>query len=172
MGIIEHFGKTVIIDGIKFPSEKEANFYLHFIKNCGKNYHVHPSYSLIDKFQVGGNSMRGISYAPDFVIFEGDEIAHVYDVKTSLSQLAIDSAAKLRFKLFALRYGIPVEVVVPRKHDFKTKFYGFSDPRLQTPHARHDRHGNVKLSKRGTVMYEYYDVHRNVNYDIHDTIGG
>lgn len=115
--------------------------------------------------------MRGISYAPDFVVFDSDEIAHVYDVKTSLSQRAIDSAAKLRFKLFAKRYGIPVEVVVPRKHDFKAKFYGFTNPRLQNAHARRDRHGNVKLNKSGSVMYEYYDVHHSVNYDIHDTIG-
>lgn len=168
---MNHFGKKVECDGIKFDSEKERDFYLRFIKDCGKNYHVHPSYPLFEKFPVGGYSMRGISYAPDFVVFDSDEIAHVYDVKTSLSQQAIDSAAKLRFKLFALRYGIPVEVVVPRKHDFKAKFYGFTNPRLQSAHARRDRHGNVKLNKSGSVMYEYYDVHHSVNYDIHDTIG-
>lgn len=168
---MEHFGKKVIIDGIEFPSLKEGRFYQQFIKNCGKNYHVHPSYPLIEKFEVGGYPMRGVTYAPDFVIFDGDEIAHVYDVKTSLSSKAIDNAAKLRFKLFAKRYGVPVEVVVPRKSDFKMKFFGYANARIQTAHAKRDRHGNVKMSKKGNVIYEYYDVHRNVNYDIHDTIG-
>lgn len=168
---MQHFGKKVEIDGFKLDSEKEAAFYQRFIKNCGKNYHVHPSYPLIDRFPVGGSPMRGVSYAPDFVIFDGDEIMHVYDVKTSLSPLAIDGAAKLRFKMFAVRYGMPVEVVVPRKHDFKVKLFGFSNTRLQNAYARHDRHGNMKLNKKGNVMYEYYDVHHTVNYDIHDTIG-
>lgn len=168
---MKHFGKKIELDGIKFDSKKEAFFYQHYIENCGKNYHVHPNYPLVDKFPVGGYPMRGISYAPDFVIFNGDEIAHVYDVKTSLSNRAIDGAAKLRFKLFALRYGVPVEVVVPRQHDFKSKFFGFSNTRLQTAYAQRDRHGNVKLNKNGNVMYEYYDVHHNINYDISDTIG-
>ena len=65
---MNHFGKKVECDGIKFDSAKECDFYLRFIKNCGKNYHVHPSYPLFEKFPVGGYSMRGISYAPDFVV--------------------------------------------------------------------------------------------------------
>ena len=45
---------------------------------------------------------------------------HVYDVKNSFGIYGIDAAAKLRFRLFAGKYGHPVEAVVVRKYDFKT----------------------------------------------------
>lgn len=48
---------------------------------------------------------------------------------------------------------------------------GFENPRLQTRHVKRDRHGNIKYTAKGNPQYEYYDVHKNVNYDIHDTIG-
>ena len=40
---MNHFGKKVEVDGYKFDSEKEANFYLRFVKTCGKRYEVHKS---------------------------------------------------------------------------------------------------------------------------------
>ena len=49
--------------------------------------------------------------------------------------------------------------------------YGFTTNRIQDPHARYDRHGNMKRKKNGEPMYDYYDVHKSVNYDIRDTIG-
>lgn len=168
---MEHFGKEIELDGYKFDSEKEAHFYQRFIKNCGRNYKVHPTYPLLDKFPVGGYNMRGISYTPDFIVYEEGEIAHVYDVKTSLDARAIDTAAKIRFKLFAHRYHMPVEVVVPRKNDFKMKVFNFGNTKVQAAHAKHDRKGNVKTYKNGHIMYDYYDVHKNVNYNLHDTIG-
>lgn len=169
---MNHFGKKVEVDGYKFDSEKEANFYLRFVKTCGKRYEVHKSFELIGKFPVGGYKQRSITYAPDFVVYDADgRIEHVYDVKSGINQRAVDTAAKIRFKLFSLKTGLPVEVVVPRKHDFKMKLYGFTTNRIQDPHARYDRHGNMKRKENGEPMYDYYDVHRSVNYDIRDTIG-
>ena len=116
--------------------------------------------------------MRGLTYAPDFVVYGTDgQIEHVYDVKSGINQRAVDTAAKIRFKLFSLKTGLPVEVVVPRKHDFKMKLYGFTTNRIQDPHGRYDRHGNIKRKENGEPMYDYYDVHKSVNYDIRDTIG-
>lgn len=43
--------------------------------------------------------------------------------------------------------------------------------RIQDPHVRYDRHGNMKQKNNGEPMYDYYDVHKSVNYDIRDTIG-
>lgn len=168
---MKHFGKKVELDGYKFDSIKEAHFYERFIKDCGQTYKVHPTYQLLDKFSVGGFNMRGLSYTPDFVIYENGEITHVYDVKTSLDIRAIDVAAKIRFILFAYRYHMPVEVVVPRKNDFKMKLFSFSNTKIQAAHAQHDRKGNVKTYKNGHIKYAYYDVHKTVNYDLHDTIG-
>lgn len=168
---MKHFGKKVEFDGYTFDSGKEKNFYERFIKSSGRNYKVHPTYQLLDKFSVGGYTMRGLSYTPDFVVYEAGEIAHVYDVKTSVDMKAIDVGAKIRFILFAYRYRVPVEVVVPRKNDFKMKLLSFSNTRIQQAHAQHDRKGNVKTYKNGHIKYAYYDVHKNVDYDIHDTIG-
>lgn len=46
---------------------------------------------------------------------------YVYDVKSGFTSYAINSGANIRFKLFAFKYNQPVEVVVPRKHDFRMK---------------------------------------------------
>ncbi|MDM8331544.1 DUF1064 domain-containing protein [Limosilactobacillus pontis] len=169
---MKHFGKTIVIDGIKFPSQKEAVFYLRFIKPSGKKFKAHPRYTVADHVMVGGSYMKKEIYTPDFVVFdESGAIEHVYDVKTGISTRAVDGSARKRFRQFAGRYGMPVEVVVPRKHDFKMKLLGFENPRLQTRHVKRDRHGNIKHTAKGNPQYEYYDVHKNVNYDIHDTIG-
>ncbi|RHW45281.1 hypothetical protein DS832_07870 [Bombilactobacillus bombi] len=46
---------------------------------------IHPNFTLHDKFTVGViKNMRGLTYKPDFVIFEpSGELKHVYDVKNS-----------------------------------------------------------------------------------------
>lgn len=169
---MNHFGKKVHYKDWDFDSEKERDFFIRFIEDSGKRFDVHKSFELISKFSVGEYKQRSITYAPDFVIFDADgHIEHVYDVKSGINQRAVDVAAKLRFKLFSLKTGLPVEVVVPRKHDFKMKLYGFTTNRIQDPHARYDRYGNMKRKKNGEPMYDYYDVHKSVNYDIRDTIG-
>lgn len=169
---MNHFGKKVHYKDWDFDSEKERDFFIRFIEDSGKRFKVHPSFKVIDKFPVGGYNQRGITYAPDFVIYGDDsQIEHVYDVKTGINQRAVDTSAKLRFKLFSLKTGIPVEVVVPRKYDFKMKLLGFTNPKIQTAHACYDRHKNIKRRKNGEPVYEYYDVYHSIDYDIHDLIG-
>ena len=169
---MKHFGKKVTYKEWTFDSIKERDFFIRFIENSGKRFAIHKSFELLTKFPLGGYNMRGLTYAPDFVVFDADgRIEHVYDVKSGINQQAVDTAAKIRFKLLSLKTGLPVEVVVPRKHDFKMKLYGFTTNRIQDPHGRYDRHGNMKRKKNGEPMYDYYDVHKSVNYDIRDTIG-
>lgn len=169
---MNHFGKKVHYKDWDFDSIKERDFFIQFIENSGKKFKVHPSYKIIDKFPLGGYNQRGITYAPDFVVFGTDgAVEHVYDVKTGINQRAVDTSAKLRFKLFSLRTGLPVEVVVPRQHDFKMKLFGFTNPRIQEAHARHDIHGNVRRRNNGEPYYDYYNVYKNIDYDVHDLIG-
>ena len=169
---MNHFGKKVHYKDWDFDSIKERDFFIQFIESSGKKFKVHPSYKIIDKFPLGGYNQRGITYAPDFVVFDDEgAIAHVYDVKTGINQRAVDTSAKLRFKLFSLKTGMPVEVVVPHKHDFKMKLFGFTNPKIQTSHACYDRHKNIKRRKNGEPVYEYYDVYHSIDYDIHDLIG-
>lgn len=159
---MKHFGQKVELDGITFDSMKEAQFYLQFVKPSGKRFTCHENFEVLGKFEVGGYTQRGMFYRPDFVIYGPEGREHVYDVKTSLSARGIDSAAMMRFKLFAKRYGLPVEVVVPRRHDFKMKVFGLTT-NIQTRHTR--------VSRKGEVVNEYYDVFNNVDYDIWDVIG-
>lgn len=159
-------------DGIRFDSQTEMKFYHNFIRNRGYNFRYHEKFFLNERYMMGGTTMPAHTYTADFVIRDSDgDIAHVYDVKGSLSAYDIDKDAKKTFYWFMNRHRIPVEVVVPRKYDFKMKIFDL--PRgLQAKHVKRDKHGNVKRYKKsGNPMFEYYDVHKSVKYDIHDLIG-
>lgn len=173
---MKHFGKKVPYKDWDFDSIKERDFFIQFIESSGKKFKIHPSYKVVDKFPVGGYNQRGITYAPDFVVFDDEgAIVHVYDVKTGINQRAVDTSAKLRFKLFSLKTGIPVEVVVPRKHDFKMKLPGYGKSDIQPAHKQYDKHGKLKTHKtrKGEVVptYAYYNVYKSIDYDVHDLIG-
>lgn len=164
--------RKVKLDGYTFDSKKEARFYQQFIKPSGLHYRVHPSFELVEKFQLGGYNQAGASYAPDFVVYGRDgKVAHIYDVKTSLSPLGTTTAAKLRFKWFQYRYRKPVEIVVPRQHDFKMTLYGFTVKTMLDQHEKKDRRGQVKRTKTGKPQYSYYNVYQDINYDINEIVG-
>ena len=161
---MQRIAKKVKVNGFTFDSQKEAKFYEKFIQNSGYKYEVHPSYVIKDKVAMGGVNLTRISYAPDFVVFDREgKIKHVYDVKPSINtQFGADTAAKLRFNLFARKYGVPVEVVVPRTNDFKMKIYGLT----KNVNTRHER-----INRKGKQIVEFYDVMQSVDYDVEDFIG-
>lgn len=143
---MKHFSNKVTLDEYVFDSEKEANFYSRFIKNCGYPFDVHPPFILSDKINIEDKiNISSMRYTPDFVVYEmdGKTIKHVYDVKNSFGTYGVDQAAKLRFKLFAIKYNHPVEVVVPRKNDFKvitqsvTKMLKQDNPYITSTFAYH-----------------------------------
>lgn len=128
---IWNYGKKNEYHGHKFDSLKEMDFYKRFCEKYDKPdskfvVKVHPSYDIIDKFELElGLNIRGARYTPDVVIEDGQgNLLHVYDVKNGFTAYAIDAAAKLRFKLFTERYGVPIECVVVRKNDFRVKIFG------------------------------------------------
>lgn len=168
---MKHFARKIPYKGEKYDSQKELNFFIRFIENSGKRYKIHQSFRLVDKFPVGGRNMHGLTYTPDFVVFRSDgTIQHVYDVKSGINQRGVDTAAKIRFTLFSLKTGIPVEVVVPRKYDFKMKLFGFTTT-FQDQHVKHDRHGKVKTDSDGNSLYDYYNVYKDTDYDVSELIG-
>lgn len=128
--MVKHFGKKTEYQGYKFDSLKEKDFYQRFCEKYDTEASelkilIHPSYLTIDKFEVDDVAMRGARYTPDIVVCDQKgKLIHVYDIKNGFSSYAIDSACKLRFKLFAKRYSVPVECVVPRANDFKVKIFG------------------------------------------------
>ncbi|MGO2265827.1 MAG: DUF1064 domain-containing protein [Vagococcus salmoninarum] len=122
-------GNKVLLDGHTFDSEKEAQFYLRFVKDCGLPYEVHPRFTLLEKHELPGANISSIAYSPDFLIkdHQGNWL-HVIDVKNSFGAYGIDASNKLRFRLFAMRFNHPVEAVVIRKHDFKVITQGVTKP--------------------------------------------
>lgn len=125
-------GTKVHLDGYTFDSQKEADFYTRFVRDSGLRYTIHPKYVLIPLTELGKVKASQISYKPDFVIYKDGKISHVYDVKNSFGVYGIDGSVKLRFKLFLLTQGIPVEAVVVRKHDFKVIAQGITKQRKPT----------------------------------------
>lgn len=128
---LNKYGRKIVADGFTFDSQKEYDFYSRFIKNCGFRYKVHPSYHLEDLHQLkNGVKLRAIRYTPDIVVYNPDDtLKHVYDVKNSFGAYGIDTGNKLRFNLFARKYGVPVEAVVIRKRDFKSIAQGVTKSR-------------------------------------------
>lgn len=125
-------GTKVHLDGYTFDSQKEADFYTRFVRDSELRYTIHPKYVLTPLTELGKVKASQISYKPDFVIYKDGKISHVYDVKNSFGVYGIDGSVKLRFKLFLLTQGIPVEAVVVRKHDFKVIAQGITKQRKPT----------------------------------------
>ena len=125
-------GNRVELDGYVFDSQKEADFYTRFVRDSGLQYAIHPKFVLSPLTELGQVKAAQISYKPDFVIYKNSKISHVYDVKNSFGVYGIDGSVKLRFKLFLLSQGIPVEAVVVRKHDFKVIAQGITKQRKST----------------------------------------
>ena len=125
-------GHKVNYKNYVFDSQKEFLFYQRFLEKYDNDPNsefvikVHPSYPILDSYKLESDlKMRGSRYTPDFVVEDKQgNLLHVIDVKNGFTDYAIDQAAKLRFKLFTRRYGIPVECVVVRKTDFKVKIFG------------------------------------------------
>lgn len=170
---MSYFGKKVTYKGVQYDSQKECDFYKRYLEHSKKRVEVHQRFKLIETFDACGYRMRGIDYTPDFVIYDADgSMLHVYDVKTSINPQGTDTSAKVRFKLFTLKTGMPVEVVVPRANDFKMTMFGWTVNTMLDKHVHYDRHGKMKINKdNGQPIYDHYNVYKDIDYDIHDLVG-
>ena len=120
-------GKKIHKYGEDLDSQKELDFYERFIMNKWPRelVKVHLKFELVKGRDIGRARIYGVSYTPDIVILAPDgSFKHVYDVKNSFTPYGIDTANKLYFRLFAMKYRIPVEAVVIRAHNFKSVAIG------------------------------------------------
>lgn len=46
-----HFGKKIIIDGYKFDSQKEAQFYADYLRGKGLSFDIHPRFMIQESFE-------------------------------------------------------------------------------------------------------------------------
>lgn len=96
--------KRTTVDGIVFDSKAESIYYLQH-KN-DKRMTMQEKFVLMDKFRLNGKLYREIAYKADFVFRnENNEIIKVVDVKGVLT-----TEFKIKAKLFANRYGIPITI--------------------------------------------------------------
>ncbi|POH05340.1 DUF1064 domain-containing protein [Fructilactobacillus lindneri] len=99
--------KKQIIDGIKFDSKAEAQYYLIYVKNNWKHFSVHESFEITPKFKLDKRNKRHRVYSPDFVKRdENGKILKVVDVKPE----KITDGASLRMNQFEFIYKIPKEI--------------------------------------------------------------
>lgn len=107
----KYYSKKVIIDGIKFDSKREGEYYqkLKILLKQGliKDLELQKEYLLQDKFVINGKTRRKITYRADFsYVSTEDDKLHVVDVKGFRTELY-----KLKKKLFEYKYNIEIEEI-------------------------------------------------------------
>lgn len=96
--------KKTVIDGIKFDSKLEAEYYqlLKFKKASGQiqDFKLQPSFLLQEAFKVDGKTYRKIEYKADFAVLMNDGSEMIVDTKGVLT-----SEFKLKAKIYRKLYG-------------------------------------------------------------------
>lgn len=106
----KYHNKKVIIDGIKFDSEKEGNYYLKLkmLEKAGKirDLRLQVPFVVLETFKVCDRTYRKTKYIADFTYFDDKDKLHVVDVKGFKTK-----EYELKKKLMAWKYGIEIEEV-------------------------------------------------------------
>lgn len=96
--------RKVVIDGHKFDSKLEAQYYmfLKYKKEQGKikDFSSQPRYTLQETFKRDGKTYGSITYIADFEVLHNDGSTQVIDVKGMMTDVF-----KIKAKLFTKLYG-------------------------------------------------------------------
>lgn len=104
--------KKVIVDGHKFDSKSEAQYYIYLKDRKEKgevaDFTFQPRFTLQEAFtRWDGETIRMVEYVADFLVTYPDGSQEVIDVKGMAT-----SEAKLKRKLYEYRFPIPLTWVV------------------------------------------------------------
>ena len=106
----KYHNKKVIIDGIKFDSKKESQYYLKLkmLEKAGKirDLKLHVPFVLIEAFKLNDKTYRKMQYISDFTYYDDKDKLHVVDTKGFRTK-----EYELKKKLMAWKYGIEIEEV-------------------------------------------------------------
>ncbi len=95
--------KKVEIDGIKFDSKDESQYYLYLKKQKEdgkiKDFGLQQKFELQPSFKKDGKTHRAITYTVDFAVYKWDGEVEYIDVKGMETQQGL-----LRKKLFDYKY--------------------------------------------------------------------
>jgi hypothetical protein len=108
--------KKVTVDGIKFDSKAESEYYLHLksLQERGqiKDFELQPPFVLQESFRLKGELVRQIKYVADFRVFENDGSTFIVDVK------GMETADfKIKKKLYLKKFPEPLKLVTFSKID-------------------------------------------------------
>lgn len=98
--------KKVVIDGIKFDSKMESDYFLYLKQQPSViAFSLQPKYLLQDKFEKRGIKFRKIEYKADFdVLYKGGHIETI-DIKGAETEVF-----KIKRKLFEAKF--PQELIL------------------------------------------------------------
>ena len=106
----KYHNKKTVIDGIKFDSKKESQYYLKLkmLEKAGKirDLKLQVPFVLLETFKVGDRTYRKAKYIADFTYYDDKDKLHVIDVKGFHT-----NEYQLKKKLMAWKYGIEIEEV-------------------------------------------------------------
>ena len=103
MSYNKYNNKKTIVDGIKFDSEMESNYYIYLkqLKEIGEvvDFILQPTYLLQEGFNLNGKRIRPITYKADFKVIYKDGHEEVIDVKGKITE-----EFKIKRKMLLYRY--------------------------------------------------------------------
>ncbi|MER0279381.1 DUF1064 domain-containing protein [Clostridioides difficile] len=110
--------KKIVIDGIKFDSKDESEYYLYLKERKAngeiKDFGLQQKFELQPKFKKDGKNYRAITYTVDFAIYKWNGEVIYIDVKGYSTQ-----QGELRKKLFDYKYQDKILIWIS-----KSKKYG------------------------------------------------
>lgn len=107
----KYHNKKVIVNGYKFDSKKEANYYnqLKLLQRAGliRDLELQKTFILQPSFKLNNKTRRNITYKADFTYFSiEDNKIHVIDVKGFKTDVY-----NIKKKMFEYKYGIEIEEI-------------------------------------------------------------
>jgi hypothetical protein len=103
--------KKVVIDGIKFDSQKEGNRYLELKlmedTDYIKDLELQKKFELIPSYEINGKKIRSVNYICDFYYYDNQTQKYVVeDTKGYRTEVY-----KLKKKMFEYKYGIEIKEI-------------------------------------------------------------
>ncbi|MCI9976249.1 DUF1064 domain-containing protein [Clostridioides difficile] len=118
MLLSKYNNKKIVIDGIKFDSKDESEYYLYLKERKAngeiKDFGLQQKFELQPKFKKDGKNYRAITYTVDFAIYKWNGEVIYIDVKGYSTQ-----QGELRKKLFDYKYQDKILIWIS-----KSKKYG------------------------------------------------
>ncbi len=104
----KYFNKIVVLDGIRFHSQKEADKYSELkLDPMVESFTTQPKFIIIDAFEKDGKKYRASNYIADFDVKYKDGTREIIDIKPysrKKQEYFLTPLFKLKARLFDTKY--------------------------------------------------------------------